>query len=60
MYRRLTTYNLSLTEINEKTNKIKQSNDNNSLPKWITADVNEKEMLGNEDTTAQVHPGYTF
>jgi len=55
MYRRLTTFNLSINEIN---NKTKQSNDNTSLPKWITADVHQKEILGNEDTTAQVHPGY--
>ncbi len=60
MYRRLTTYNLSLTEINDKTKKIKQSNNNQSLPKWITADINQNEILGNEDTTAQVHPGYNL
>jgi glycine/D-amino acid oxidase-like deaminating enzyme len=57
MYRRLTTFNLSISEINDKTKKTKQSTDNKSLPKWITADVNEQETLGNEDTTAQVHPG---
>ncbi len=60
MYRRLTTINLSISEINDKTKKIKQSNDNKSLPKWITAEVNEQEILGNEDTTAQVHPGYNL
>jgi glycine/D-amino acid oxidase-like deaminating enzyme len=54
MYRRLTTYNLSINEIN---NKTKQSTENKSLPKWITADINQQEILGNEDTTAQVHPG---
>ena len=55
MYRRLTTFNLSINEINDK-----KSNDHTSLPKWITANVHEKEILGNEDTTAQVHPGYNF
>jgi glycine/D-amino acid oxidase-like deaminating enzyme len=55
MYRRLKTFNLSINEITDKTN---QSSDDNSLPKWITANVNGKEMLGNEETTAQVHPGY--
>lgn len=58
MYRRLTTLNLSLTEIDEKTKKIKQTTNNQSLPKWITADIDEQEIMGNEDTTAQVHPGY--
>ncbi|CAF2707206.1 unnamed protein product [Rotaria sp. Silwood2] len=57
MYRRLTTYNISIRETHGKTKTIKQTNDNQSLPKWITGDVHEKEMLGNEDTTAQVHPG---
>lgn len=57
MYRRLTTYNLSISEANDKKDTSKQTGDNNTLSKWITADVREKEMLGNEDTTAQVHPG---
>jgi glycine/D-amino acid oxidase-like deaminating enzyme len=54
MYRRLTTYNLSISEVSGKT---KRSADNKSLPKWITGDVSQQEKLGNEDTTAQVHPG---
>lgn len=54
MYRRLTTYNIS---VDENDDKNKQINDKQSLPNWITANVHEKEMLGNEDTTAQVHPG---
>ncbi|CAF3593367.1 unnamed protein product [Adineta steineri] len=54
LYRRLTTYNLSVDEITDKT---KKSNDSTSLPKWITANVHQQEILGNEDTTAQVHPG---
>jgi glycine/D-amino acid oxidase-like deaminating enzyme len=57
LYRRLTTINLSISESNDKTKKVKQTNDNQSLPKWITGDVNEQEIIGNEDTTAQVHPG---
>ena len=58
MYRRLTTFNLSINEVNPQTNEIQQTKDHSSLPKWITADVREKELLGNEETTAQVHPGY--
>ncbi len=59
MYRRITTINLSITEVNEKTAKIKQSTSRNkSLPNWITAAVDEQEIIGTEDTTAQVHPGY--
>ncbi|CAF3338730.1 unnamed protein product [Rotaria sp. Silwood1] len=57
MYRRLTTYNISVNETHGKTKTNKQTDDDKSLPKWITADVHEKEILGNEDTTAQVHPG---
>ncbi|UJR34003.1 hypothetical protein I4U23_021417 [Adineta vaga] len=54
MYRRLTTLNLSINE----TKSVKdQSIRSTSLPKWITANIKQDEILGNEDTTAQVHPG---
>ena len=56
MYRRLTTYNLTVSEINNKIQVTKSTNNNKSLPKLITANVNEEEVLGNEETTAQVHP----
>lgn len=57
MYRRLTTLNLTIDE-NQK-GKISQANKHDPLvPKMITAYTDEKELLGNEDTTAQVHPGY--
>lgn len=58
MYRRLTTFNLSITEVDEQTGDKKQERNDQTLPKWITADVREKELLGDEETTAQVHPEY--
>ncbi|CAF2117777.1 unnamed protein product [Rotaria magnacalcarata] len=57
MYRRLTTFNITINENNDEVNTNKHTSDKQSLPNWITADVHEKEMLGDEDTTAQVHPG---
>lgn len=57
MYRRLTTFNVSVSEIKNPKKTLKQSTDAKVLPPWITADVHEHERLGNEDTTAQVHPG---
>ena len=55
MYRRLKTLNLS---INERDDQTKQSNNHESVPKWVTAHVNDLDPLGDEETTAQVHPGY--
>lgn len=57
MYRRLTTFNVSVSEIKNPNKTMRQSTDAKILPKWITADVHEHERLGNEETTAQVHPG---
>ena len=56
-YRRLTTFNVSINEREGTTDRTKRSQANESLPKWITAGVSEHEILGNEETTAQVHPG---
>jgi glycine/D-amino acid oxidase-like deaminating enzyme len=56
MYRRLTTINLS---INEGSNSSSKTNRSESLPKWITAAVDEEQIMGNEETTAQVHPRYS-
>lgn len=55
LYRRLTTFNLSIDETGKPT---KKPTDQPSLPKWVTANVRESETLGTEETTAQVHPGY--
>ena len=57
MYRRLTTLNLS---INETESSTKRTDSKSTLPKWVTTEVDEQETLGNEETTAQVHPGYEF
>ncbi|CAF0763639.1 unnamed protein product [Adineta ricciae] len=54
MYRRLTTLNLS---INEAESSTKRTDSKSTLPKWVTTEVDEQETLGNEETTAQVHPG---
>ena len=58
LYRRLTTFNLSIAETSNRTGVTSDSRNDPSLPKWITGHVDEKEMLGNQETTAQVHPGY--
>ena len=54
LYRRLTTFNLTIDETSKPT---KKPTDQPSLPKWVTANVRESDTLGTEDTTAQVHPG---
>lgn len=57
MYRPLTTFNVSVSETKNPTTTMKQSMHAKLLPKWFTADAHEHEKLGNEETTAQVHPG---
>ena len=57
MYRRLTTFNVSVSENKNPKKTMKQATDAKHLPKWFTADAHEHENLGNEETTAQVHPG---
>lgn len=54
MYRRLKTLNLSINELEDKK---RQSNNHETIPKWVTADVHDLDTLGDEETTAQVHPG---
>ena len=56
-YRRLTTFNVTIDERDETVDQMRPSQTNESLPKWITAGVSTHDILGDEETTAQVHPG---
>lgn len=57
MYRRVTTFNVTVSETKNPKQTMKQAIHAKHLPEWFTADAHEHGNLGNEETTAQVHPG---